>query len=151
MPPKRKVNSVNKSSRKHGAETQLNQEPERLHDSSKPNTSSRLAPSEPARSDKTYPGAQPKRIVIQTYPAPPSSYNIRPDYNEEEYTSDSSDGDESSSNSCNTEPSSTDSEKTSENEDDEYESKSKVSKIHWPVSILLGGMPMPEFSSTYWC
>jgi len=146
MPPKRKVNSVNTSLRKHGAETQLNQEPDRLHDSSKPNTSSRLAPPEPARSDKTYPGAQPKRIIIQTYPAPPISNNIRSDYNEEEHTSDSSDEDESSSNSCNTEPSSTDTEKTSENEDDAYEPKSKVSKIQWPVSIPLGGMPMPEFS-----
>jgi hypothetical protein len=86
MPSKRKVNSVNTSLPKYGAETQLNQEPDRLHDSSKPNTGSRLAPSEPARSDKTYPGAQPKRIVIQTYPAPPISNNIRSDYNEEEHT-----------------------------------------------------------------
>ena len=145
MPPKRKAKSVSTSLRKHGAETQLNQEPDRLHDSSKPNTSSRLAPPEPARSDKTYPGAQPKRIIIQTYPAPPISNNIRSDYNEETH-SDSSDEDESSSNSCNTEPSSTDTEKTSENEDDAYEPKSKVSKIQWPVSIQLGGMPMPEFS-----
>jgi hypothetical protein len=86
MPSKRKVNSVNTSLPKYGAETQLNQEPDRLHDSSKPNTGSRLAPSEPARSDKTYPGAQPKRIVIQTYPAPPISNNFRSDCNEEEHT-----------------------------------------------------------------
>jgi hypothetical protein len=41
MPLKKKSNSVSTGLRKHGAETQLNQEPDRLHDSSQPTTSSR--------------------------------------------------------------------------------------------------------------
>jgi hypothetical protein len=71
MPLKRKANSVNTSLRKHGAETQLNKArsptPDRRLDYSQPTTSSSVANPEPARSDNTYPGAQPKRIVIQTY------------------------------------------------------------------------------------
>jgi hypothetical protein len=150
MPPKRKANSVNTSLRKHGAETQMNKErsptPDRLLNYSQPATSSRVANSEPARSDKTYPGTQPKGIVIQTYYAPPVSHNIRSDYNEEEIIRDSSDEEESSSDSCSTESSSTDTEKISDNDESAYEPRSKVAKIQWPVSIPLGGMPMPEFS-----
>jgi hypothetical protein len=104
---KEKSKCVSTSLRKHGAETQLNKErsptPDRRLDYSQPTTSSRVAHSEPARTDKTYPGAQPKRIVIQTYSAPPVSHKIRSYYNVEEITSDSSDEEESSSNSCNTE------------------------------------------------
>ncbi len=91
---------MNTSLRKHGAKTQSKKErsrtPNRRLDYSQPTTSSSVANSEPARSDKTYPGAQPKRIVIQTYSAPPVSHNIRSDYNEEEITSDSSFEEESS-------------------------------------------------------
>ena len=150
MPPKRKTISVRTSLRKHGAETQLNKErsptPDRRLNYSQPTTSSRVANSEPARSDKTYPGAQPKRIVIQTYSAPPVSHNIRSDYNEEEITSDSSDAEESSSDSRSTESSTTDTEKISDNDELAYEQRSKVTEIQWPVSIPLGGMPMSEFS-----
>jgi hypothetical protein len=121
MPPKSKANSVNTSLRKHGAETQLNKErsptPDRQLDYSQSTTSSLVANSEPARSDKTYPGAQPKRIVIQTYSAPPVSHNIRSDYNEEEITSDSSDEEESSSKSCSTESPTTDTEKLSDSDE----------------------------------
>jgi hypothetical protein len=148
MPPKRKAHSVNTSLRKHGAETQLNKErsptPDRRLDYSQPTTSSRAANSEPARSDKTSPGAQPKRIVIQTYSAPPVSHNIRSDNNE--FTSDSSDEEESSSKSCSTESPTTDTEKVSDSDELAYEPRSKVAKIQWPVSIPLGGMPMPEYS-----
>jgi hypothetical protein len=94
MPPRRsqeqvkKINSVTKEDlRKHGAETELNhrRSPTTVANESLPDTSSRLRTnnatvnlyskslptvnlSENNKSDKSYPGAQHKRIVVQTQP-----------------------------------------------------------------------------------
>jgi hypothetical protein len=162
MPPRKIQNNsvITEPLRKHGAETNLNHRrsptptTEPTTDS-QPNTSSRLKSTNPTvnvagpiSSDKSYIGAQQKRIVIQTQP---SLYNINNkgmvDNIKEGYDdTNSSDATTQSSEETDSELSTTDTDNYSVEEDETYEPLSKIRKRQtlWPMS--LAGMPMPTFT-----
>jgi hypothetical protein len=158
MPPRKtQINSVIKEPlSKHGAETKSNhrRSPTPVANESLPNTSSRFSinhatvnPSENNKSDKSYPGAQHKRIVVQTQPTPSISANrFTANADAEGYNgADSSDDTTASSDDTSSELyntidtyNSTDTEEIST----EPTSKRRKQQTSWPVN----SMPMQTFT-----
>ena len=161
MPPRRsqeqvkKINSVTKEDlRKHGAETESNHRRSTtpVANESLPNTSARLRTnnatvnlSETNESDKSYPGAQHKRIVVQTQPTPSNSTNrFTANADADGYKgTDSSDDTTDTSDDTSSELSSTDISNSTDTEEISTEPTSKRRKqTSWPVN----SMPMPTFT-----